>query len=103
MATLWVSEFRGNPSAGAISNNGVPSFMGASNQVIGLGSSASTGQLGAQTNFVGLQSDVGCWVSFGSTTSTAVASSTQGFRVPANAPPIFGAVTPGSRLTAIST
>lgn len=99
MASLFVTEYR------AIGNNGLPSLPVAGSQIVTISTAVSTAALGANTNAVGLSGDVGQWVLFGSSGSTAVVTSTVAgaVRIGAGLQPQLFNVAPLSRLTAIST
>ena len=64
----------------------------------------STMTLQAGTRFVVVDADANAWILFtASSLSTTVATSTNSARFPANVTPQIRGVTPGSRLTCLST
>lgn len=98
--SLFVTELRG-----LAANFPVPTLAGAVPLTLTVGSSVSTGLLtGAGTNMIMVTADTGAWLSIpGSSISTGIVTSTNGVRIPANTQPLFFAVAPFSRLTALST
>lgn len=101
MATLRVTEFTG-AGYGNGRAFGVPSMPAYRTQPVAISSSASTASVSAVTNLVMLDTDAGCYVLFGSSASTTVATATNAMRIPADQYRIV-AVTPASRLTVLST
>jgi hypothetical protein len=98
--TLWLTEFAGGEAYAAGKKiSGIPQAPALNTQAIACTVSASTATLGANTRLVALQADTGVCVSF----STVIATSTNSMRIPANAPPVYFGVTPGQKVTAVST
>ena len=101
MASFFITEFGGlgYGNGRVIPAPGLPHLRSFAMDL----SSASTGALGAGTNLIGVTADAGGWLLAGSSGSTAVATSTNGMRIPAATPPLYFEISPYARLTAVST
>jgi hypothetical protein len=98
--TLWLSEYAGGEAYAAGKKiSGIPQAPALNTQAIACTVSASTATLGANTRLIGLQADTGVCVSL----SSVAATSTNSPRIPGNVAPVYFGVTPGQKLTAVST
>ncbi len=97
--TVFVTELRGYGF-----NFPVPTLLGSNSLQLSVGSSVSTGALVQPlTNMMLVTADTGAYLLQTSSNSTAIVTSTNGVRIPANTPPMLFAASPFARLTCLST
>lgn len=98
MASLFVNEYR---------RSNLGDLFPLANQIVTFTAAttgASTGALSnANTDVITLQSDSGCMVLIGSSTTVTLPTTVSGIRIGAGLPPLPIAVKPLSRIVAIST